>query len=166
MTHHFLYWLGTGWWCLDLVHALLLCMSKTCPLLMHLLWSGGSSAHFTTYLWLLMAWVIFWFPICYGLLPLGAEICLIVGFSSFSLLFYSFRNLTTISCCTTLSFLLWCYLTQACWAFLGLLLILLSMTQHGHWAFYYIACGLLCPINFLLGILSPFAFLGLPWPFF
>ena len=166
MTHHFLYWLGTGWWCLDLAHALLLCMSKTCPLLMRLLWSGGSSAHFTAYLWLLMVWVIFWFPIQYGLLPLGAELCLIVGSSSFSLLFYSFRNLITISYRTTLSFLLWCYLTQACWAFLGLLLILLSMTQHGHWAFYYIDCGLLCPINFLLGFLGPFAFLGLPWPFF
>ena len=33
------------------------------------------------------------------------------------------------------------------------------------WALYYIACGLFCPIYFLLGILGPFAFLGLPWPF-
>ena len=69
--------------------------------------------------------------------------------------FAPFCSLATISCHTTLSFLLWCYLTQVCWASLGLLLILLSMTQYDHWAFYYIACGLLCPIYF------PF---GHPWP--
>ena len=46
------------------------------------------------------------------------------------------------SCCDV-------YLTQASWASLGLLLILLSMTQYDHWAFYYIACRLLCPIYFL-----------------
>ena len=166
MTHYFLYWLGTGYWCLDLARAPLLCMSKTCLLLMHLPWFGGSFAHSTAHLWLLMVWAIFWFPILYGLLPLGAGLCLIVGSSSFSLLFYSFSRLATISCRTTLPFLLWCYLTQACWASLGLLLILLSMTQYGHWIFYYIICGLLCPINFLLCILGPFAFVGLPWPFF
>ena len=32
--------------------------------------------------------------------------------------------------------------------------------------FYYIACGLFFPIYFFLGILSPFAFLGHPQPFF
>ena len=31
---------------------------------------------------------------------------------------------------------------------------------------YYIACGLLYPIYFFLGILGPFAFLEHPWPFF
>ena len=157
MTHHFLYWLGIDWWCLGLAHALLLCMSKTCLLLMCLLWSGGSSAHFTTHLWLLMAWVIFWVPICYGLLPLGAELCLIVASSSFSLLFYSFCNLTTISCRTTLSFLLWCYLTPACWASLGLQLSLLSMTQYGHLGFV---------LHFLWALLSHLFPLGHPRPFF
>ena len=88
MTHNLLYWLGTCWWSLGLAHALLLHVSKTCPL--HLLWFGGSSAHSTTHPWLLMAWAIFWFLILYGPLPLGAELCLIVGFSSFSLFFYSF----------------------------------------------------------------------------
>ena len=34
------------------------------------------------------------------------------------------------------------------------------------WALYYIACGLFCPIYFLLGILGPFAFLRHPWPLF
>ena len=88
MTHNLLYWLGTCWWSLGLAHALLLHVSKTCPL--HLLWSRGSSAHSTTHPWLLMALAIFWFLILYGPLPLGAELCLIVGFSSFSLFFCSF----------------------------------------------------------------------------
>ena len=39
----FLYWLGTGWWCLSLMHAPILCVSKTCLLLMRLPWPGGSS---------------------------------------------------------------------------------------------------------------------------
>ena len=66
--------------------------------------------------------------------------------------FAPFCSLATISCYTTLSFLLWCYL--------GLLLILLSMTQYDHWVFYYIACGLLCPIYFSLGHPLPICF---PW---
>ena len=40
-----------------------------------------------------------------------------------------------ISYRTTLLFLLWCYLTQACWASLGLLLILLLITQYSHLGF-------------------------------
>ena len=90
MTHHLLYWLGIGWWCLGLACAPLLCMSKTCPLLMRLSWSRGSSAHSTAPLWLLMSSAIFWFFILYGLLLLGVGLCLIAGSSSFSLLFYSF----------------------------------------------------------------------------
>ena len=88
MTHHLPYWLGIGWWSLRLVHALLLHVSKTC--LLHLTWFGGLSAHSATYPWLLMAWAIFWFLILYGPLPLRAGLCLIVGFSSFNLLFCSF----------------------------------------------------------------------------
>ena len=80
MTHHFLYWLGTGWWCLGLAHAPLLCTSKTCPLLMRLPWFGGLSAHPAAHPWLLMAWTIFWFLILYGMLPLGAGLRLIMGF--------------------------------------------------------------------------------------
>ena len=45
---------------------------------------------------------------------------------------------------------------------LGLPFILLLMAQYGHWFFYYITGGLLCPICFLLGVLSPFTFLKLP----
>ena len=37
-----------------------------------------------------MVWATFWLPILYGLLPLGARLCLIVGFSSFNPLFCSF----------------------------------------------------------------------------
>ena len=173
MTHHFLYWLGIGWWCLGLAHALLLCMSKTCLLLMRLLWSGGSSAHFTAYLWLFMAWVIFWFPICYGLLPLGARLCLIVGFSSFSLLFYSFHSLATISCRTTLPFLLWCLFDLSLLSLFGPAAY--SSLNNSIWSldsyscyfglFYYIAYGLLCPIYFFLGILGPFSNSAFPWGF-
>ena len=81
-----------------------------------------------------------------GLLPLGAGPCLIVGFYFFSPFFCSF-------------------LQSCCHFSLGLLLVLFSMTQYGHWAFYYITCRLLCPICFFLGILGPFTFLGLLWHF-
>ena len=45
LTHYppLLYWLGIGWWCLSHVRAPLLCVSKTCLLLMRLLWPGGLS---------------------------------------------------------------------------------------------------------------------------
>ena len=59
--------------------------------------------------------------------PFRAGLYLIVGFFSFNPFFYSFLQFC-ISCCTILSFLLWCYLTQACWASLGLSFILLLMT--------------------------------------
>ena len=138
----------------------LLCTSKACPLLIHLPWSKGSSVHYATYPWPLIAWTIFWFPILYSLLLLGAGLYLIVGFSSFSILFCSFCSLATIvgydSCCTILSFLLWCYLTRACWAFFSGFILMLLWTFLSH----YIACGLFCPIFSSLGILGPFAFLG------
>ena len=49
LTHDspLLYWLGTGWWCLGLAHALVLCTSKTCLLLMRFPWSTGLSVHST-----------------------------------------------------------------------------------------------------------------------
>ena len=162
MTHHFLYWLGTGWWCLGPARALLLCMSKTCLLLMRLPWSGGTFAHSAAHPWLLMAWPIFWFPILYGLLPLTAGLCLIVGSSSFNLLSYSFRSLATISCRITLPFLLWCYLTPAYWAYCLFFFQWLNMVI---WALYYISCGPFCPIYFLLGILGPFSNSAFPWVF-
>ena len=130
-------------------------MSKTCPL--HLPWFKGSSAHSTAYPWLLMAWAIFWFLIFYGLLPLGVGYCLIVGSSSFNLLSYSFHSLATISCRTTLPFLLWCYLTPACWASLGLLLIFFLMTQYGHLGFV---------LHCLWVLLSHLFPSGHPWPIY
>ena len=85
-----MYWLGLGWWCLGLVRASLLCMSKICLLLMRSPWFGGSSAQFAVYPWLFMTWAIFWFPILLWLAPLGAGLYLIVGFSFISPLFCSF----------------------------------------------------------------------------
>ena len=128
-------------------------MSKTCPLCLP--WSGGLSAHSAAHPWLLMAWAIFWFLILYGLLPLRAKFCLIVDSSSFNLLSYSFRGLAPISYRTTLPFLLWCYLTPACWTSLGLLLILLSITQYGHLGFV---------LHCLWALLSHLFPLGHPWP--
>ena len=147
MTYHLLYWLGTGRWSLGLVHAQLLHVSKTCPL--RLPWSEGSTAHPTAHPWLLMAWAIFWFLILYGPLPLRAGLCLIVGFSSFSLLFCSFL--------------------QSCYHFLpyhsaipvvtlfdpSLLLILLLMTQCAHLGFV---------LHYLWALLSHLFPFGHPWP--
>lgn len=54
-----------------------------------------------------------------------------------------------VSCHTALLFLLWYYLTQACWASLGLLLILLSITQYSHLGFL---------VTLLVGSCVPFSF--------
>ena len=102
--------------------------------------------------------------------PFRAGLYLIVGFFSFSPFFYSFLQFC-ISCCTILSFLLWCYLTQACWAcrlsfsqwlsmVIGLILTWLasSCVPFSYW----VSLAHL----FFLGILGLFAFLGHPWPFF
>ena len=51
-----------------------------------------------------------------------------------------------VSCHTALPFLSWCYLTQACWASLGLLLILPSMTQYSY--------------------VRLFGYVGHPWPIY
>ena len=70
-----------------------------------------------------------------------------------------------ISCHIILSFLLRSCLPQSCQASLGRPFILLPMAQYGHWFFYFIIGGLLCPICFFFsGVLGPFDFLGLPWP--
>ena len=58
--HHLLYWLGMGWWCLDLAYASFPCTSKICLLLTCSLWFGGLSTHFAAHPWFLMAWAIFW----------------------------------------------------------------------------------------------------------
>ena len=51
-------------------------------------------------------------------------------------------------------------MTQSCWASLGLPFILSPVAKHGHWFSYSWA-----PVSlffFLLGIIGPFAFFGLP----
>ena len=127
----------------------------------------GSSAHSVAHPWLLMAWATFWFLILYGPLPLRAGLCLIVGFSSFSLPFCSFIQ----SC---YHFLPYHSVIPTVMLFDPSLLGLFgpavySSLNDSIWSFgllYYIACGLFCPIYFVLGILGPFAFLRLPWSFF
>ena len=112
-------------------------------------WPAQSAIRFLT---------IFWFPFLYGLPCLGIGPFLMVGFAFLQPTLFS----TTIFCHITLSFLLRSCLPQSCWASLGLPFILLSMAQYGHWFFYYITGGLLCPICFPFGVSGPFAFLGLP----
>ena len=55
-----------------------------------------------------------------------------------------------------LPFLPWYYLTQACWAFLGLLLILPSMTQYSHLSLFFCYVGHLWPIYFPWALLAIF----------
>ena len=83
-------------------------------------------------------------PFLYGLPYLGTRPCLTVGFAFLQSILFP----ATISCHTTLSFLLQNCLPQSCWASLGLPFILLPMAQYGHWFFYHITGGLLCPICF------------------
>ena len=83
LTHDpsFLYWLGITWWCLNLVHAWLPCVSMACLLFMHFPWPESSSAHSATHLWPLVVWMSLWAFILYVLLLSWAGSCLIVGLS-------------------------------------------------------------------------------------
>ena len=78
-----------------------------------------------------------------------------MGFSSFSLPFCSICSFASISYRSILPFLMWCYLTPACWVSLDLLLILPSMTQYGHLGFV---------LHCLWVLLSNLFPLGYPWP--
>ena len=146
------FYLGTGWWGLGLARASLPCMSKICLLLMRLSWlvctvcrspfSGFPFLYGLLYSGLDLAW---WWALLFFLNPpffllLSPDIPL-----------YHF-------CCKVVLF-------QSDWAPLGLSFILPLMAQQDHWFLCYITSGLLCPICFPLGVLGPFAFLGLPWPF-
>ena len=109
-------------------------------------------------------------PFFYGLPNLWAGPYLMVGFAFLHPTLFS----ATISCHTTLSFLLRSCWPQSSWASLGLPFILLPMAQYGYWFFYYITGGLLCPIWFplapqahllSLGFLSPFLNFAFSWAF-
>ena len=106
----------------------------------------------------------------YGLPYLGTRPCLMVGFAFLQPTLFP----ATISCHTTLLFLLRSCLSQSCWASLGLPFILLLMAQYNHWFFHYIIGGLLCPICFpwtfrarllSLGFLGFFLNFAFPWTF-
>ena len=68
-----LYWLGTSWWCLNLVRAPLPYVSMACLLFMRLPWPKGSSAHSTahstTHSWPFVARMSLWSFVLYVLLP-------------------------------------------------------------------------------------------------
>ena len=76
-----LYWLGTSWWCLNLVCAPLPCVSIACLLLMRLSWLEDSFMHSATCSWPLVAWMSLWAFVLYVSLPSWAGPYLIVGFS-------------------------------------------------------------------------------------
>ena len=61
-------------------------------------------------------------------------------------------------------FLPWCYLTRVCWASLGLLSVLFSMTQYGYWIYTQATLGFLNPLHCLWAPLSHFSLLEYPWP--
>ena len=169
---------------MDFAHAPLLFTSKTYPLLMRLPWSGGSPTHSAAHPWPFMAWTAFLFLIPHSLLLSRAGSCLIVGFSSFSLFFTPSIILLPLFAIPLLLFLPWCYLTCACWASLGLLPILLPMTQYGHWFYTHVTLGFSWHILLLLGsfiqflsswpslthllslgIFDPFSNSAYPWAF-
>ena len=82
--------------------------------------------------------------------------CLVVGFLFLSQFFAFFVILPSLSAILFLLFLPWCYLTHVCWASLGLLLILLIMTQYGNWFYTHTTLGFSWPISLLVGSFVPF----------
>ena len=162
---------------MGLARALVLCMSKACPLLMHLPWSEGLFMHFATHPWPLMAWLLSDFSFPYNLLLSRTGPYLILGFSFFSLLLCSFRGLATIPTmllCYSSCGVIWPQLARP---LLGLLRIPLLIGYNDlvrSLDLYSCYFGLSWPITLLmgsfvqflssLGILGPFAFLGHPSP--
>ena len=86
LTHDppLLYWLGTGWWCLGLMCALLPYVSMACLLLMRLPWLESSSVHFAAHSWPLVMWMVLWAFAFYISLLSWVGPCSIVAFSFFS----------------------------------------------------------------------------------
>ena len=93
------------------------------------------------------------FPFFYGVLHLWAGLYPMVGFS----LFQPTLLILSAVLLFLLPFLLWCCLTLAYWASLGLLLILLSMIQYGHLGF---------ALHCLWVLLSHLFPSGHPWPIY
>ena len=136
------------------MRASLACMSKICLLFMRLLWLACTVCHsFLT---------TFWFSLSFMASSIqGLGLAWRWALLFFSLPFFLLPSLAIPlyhSCCEVV-------LPQSGWASLGLQFILFPMAQYDHWFLYYITGGLLCPICFPLGVLGPFAFLGLPRPF-
>ena len=113
-----------------------------------------------------MVWAVFWFPILLWPAPLK-------GWASFDcglfllkptllLLFAVLLSFPAVllrhSCCD----IIWPKPVRLFWACCLFFSQWLNMVIG---PFDYIACGLLCPIYSLLGILGPFTFLGHPWRF-
>ena len=148
---------------------------EACLLLICLLWSRGSSVYSAVCPWPLMAWTIF--LIVHSLLARSfkGRALFDCGFSPFSPFFaLSIILLPLLPCHSAIPAVV--SFDPYLLGLLGQLLILLLMTQYGHWFLYscyfglflthYTACELFCPISFFLSILGPFAFLGYHRPIF
>ena len=157
ITHHLLYWLDTSWWSLGLAGAQLLRVSKTCPLVC------------TSYCLSLTSYGVSYFLIPHSLWPTPLKVQALLDCGLFFLqpilLFVSvvLLQFPTVPLCHSCCGVIWPQSTRPLWVCCLFFFQWLNVIL---WALYYIAYGLFCPIYFLLGILGPFAFLGLPWPFF
>ena len=159
MTHHFLYWLGTGWWCLSLACASL---SSSATYTFAVIWRLVCTfchAHLASY-------GVGCFSICHSL-------CL-ASFGDWALLDHgpSFPRPIPCSLYRLDSIFLSYYSTiPVVVLFDSILLGLFRPTVYFPPSDSVYSLGLflhylrlLCPI-FLLGILGPFNFLGIPCPF-
>ena len=176
MTHHFLYWLDTGWWCLSLMSAPIPCVSMACLLLMRLPWLDGLSVHFAACSWPLVAWMFPWAFVLYVLPPSWARPCLIVSYSFSNPSFSPFVGLLALFPCHSVILVVLLYDSCLLGSFWGLLHTFPLLNSHGqyyHWASIHTILGFLDPFQcfwaslahlILLGILGPFPFLGHPQP--
>ena len=149
MAHHFLYWLGTGWWCLSLVHASLPCVSMACLLLMDFPWLEGLSVYSAARSWPFVAWMFPWAFVLYVLLPSWARPCLIVAYSFSNPSFAPFIGLLALLPCHSVIPAVLLYdpcLLGSFWACYILSLCLIPVAQYYHCA----------SIHTILGFLDPF----------
>ena len=183
MAHHFLYWLGTGWWCLSFVHAPLPCVSIACLLFMRLPWLEGLSVHSTACSWPLVVWMFSLSLRSLLLLPSWVGPYLIVAYSFSNPSFAPFVGLLALLPCHFVIPIMLLYdpcLLDSFWACYKLSLCLILVAQYYHWASTHTILGFLDPFHclwaslahlILLDIPNPFPFLGhnrpilLPWAF-
>ena len=163
MTHHLLYWLGTGWWSLGLACAWFMCVQN-----LPVVFAMVLSLFCTFCRPFLTSYGMSYFLIPHSLWSTPFRGWALLDYRPFflrpTLLLLSaiLLSFPVVPSCHSYYDVIWPQPAGPLWACCLFFSQWLNMFV---WALYYIACGLFCPIYFLLGILSSFAFLGLPWPF-